>query len=138
MSAPLPCWISTRPIMTSAAMICRTTTTFINTCILMTPKILRRSSAGCLADGCEIGGLERGATDQTAIDIGLRKQLRSVVGLHTAAVENEHLGRLLRGRMQLRTQQRVHRLRLLWRCRLPSADGPHRFIGDDHLRNAMG
>ena len=33
MSAPLPCWISTRPIMTSADRICTTCITFNSTCI---------------------------------------------------------------------------------------------------------
>ena len=39
--------------------------------------------------------------------------------------------------MQLRAQQRVHRLRLFGRGRQAGADGPHRLVGDDDLRDAV-
>ena len=39
--------------------------------------------------------------------------------------------------MQLRTQHRVHRLRLLGRGGHPGTDGPHRLVGDDDLRDAV-
>jgi hypothetical protein len=43
MSAPLPCWISTRPIITSAARICNATTRFHTKFILLTPEIRIRA-----------------------------------------------------------------------------------------------
>jgi hypothetical protein len=61
-------------------------------------RVGRRPSAGRPADGDEIGGLQRGPADQSAIDILLREQRRGVVRLDAAAVQQRHrVGMLRRG-----------------------------------------
>ena len=49
--------------------------------------------SGGAADGGEIGRLQRRAADQAAVDVGLGEQLRRVVGLDAAAVEDLHAAR---------------------------------------------
>src|SRR3954452_15108429 len=72
MSAPLPCWISTSPIIVSAVSICSTRTTLNSQCIFVSVPV--GSSGGRATDGDEIGRLQRGAADQAAVDVGLREQ----------------------------------------------------------------
>src|SRR5580765_99410 len=116
MSAPLPCWISTRPIITSAETICNATTRFNNRFISSNSKIRVRvprlrglaPSTGCAADDGEIARLQRGAANQAAVDVGLGEQARGVVGVDAAAVQDPHVDRVLGRSLQLRAQQRVH------------------------------
>ena len=53
------------------------------------------TSDGCLVgpleggdDAHEVAGLERGAADEAAVDVGLREQFRRVLGVHAAAVKD--------------------------------------------------
>src|SRR5207253_988274 len=132
MSAPLPCWIRTRPIITSAATICSTTTK-LSIQFIPAPSESRGSAAGA-ADGGKVRHLEGRAAEQAAVDVLLGKQSGGVIGLDAAAIQQLHLRGLLCRRMQLRAPQRVNGLRLFGRCRLAGADGPHRLVGDHHLR----
>src|SRR5689334_20875130 len=91
MSAPLPCCSSTSPIMASAVTICRPRTRFI-TMFMQCDFLLVVVSAGGAADGDEVRGLERCAADQAAVEVGLGEELRCVVGLDAAAVEDAHRG----------------------------------------------
>ena len=69
---------------------------------------------GC--DGKEIGGHQRGAADQPAIDVGLRKQRGGVVGLATAAIEDrQQAGDFSIAGRNFATDEGVDRLRLLRR-----------------------
>src|SRR6476661_1140221 len=62
MSAPLPCWISTKPIMTSAVRICRASTRFMTMfirCDFLGLGLRRaRESARRATDGDEVGRLQ--------------------------------------------------------------------------------
>src|SRR5690349_14872530 len=123
MSAPLPCWIRTSPIITRAARICSATIRFINRFMLGRLRLLflsrdgarARRSGRCPADGSEVAGLQGGAADQPAVDVGLREQRAGVVGLDAAAVEDLHVAGVLGGGMQLGAQQRMHGLRFVRR-----------------------
>src|ERR1700748_3633392 len=81
LSAPLPCGMSTRPIMAIADRTCRMKRKFDQTCILFgAPGKLFEWGSGCrAADGDEVGGLQRGASDQAAVDVFLREQRRGVL-----------------------------------------------------------
>src|SRR3982750_2074083 len=75
MSAPLPCWINTRPIITTADRICTISTILVSSCMRRkAPGI----SAGGTADGDEVVGFQRCAADQAAVDVGLREQRERV------------------------------------------------------------
>src|SRR5664279_4243676 len=138
MSAPLPCWISTSPIMTSAVKICSARTRFIRMFILLRLRNVRpsaRGSRGRSADGDKVLGVQRRATDQAAIDVGLGKQRRGVVGLDAAAVEDGNVRRTVPG--EHRPQADVHALRFGWSRRLAGADGPHGFVGNDAANDRL-
>src|SRR6478735_875137 len=111
MSAPLPCWISTSPIITSAAMICSASTKFMSMFILfptpMGPWQGPRSGGG-LADGGEVLRVQRGAADQATVDIGLAEERYRVVRLDAAAVEDRDRGGAWAERGQAGAQVRVH------------------------------
>src|SRR5205085_670957 len=77
MSAPLPCWISTSPIIASAAKICSASTKFISMFILVRLRWVRgeaRGSRGGLADGGEVLRIQRGAADEAAVDVRLAEE----------------------------------------------------------------
>src|SRR5512139_157948 len=102
MSAPLPCCTSTSPIITSAESSWTTSTMFIRICMDVF-SCANLDSARRAAYGDEVPHLQRGATDQSAVDVGLREQRRRVVRLHAAGVEDLHLvGTPAGGRAQLR------------------------------------
>src|SRR6185295_11508521 len=132
MSAPLPCWISTSPIITSAAMICSASTKFMSMFILfptpMGPWQGPRSGGG-LADGGEVLRIQRRAADQAAVDIGLVEQRRRVVRLDAAAVEDRDGGSTRAERRQAGAQMRMHGLGFGRARRLAGADRPDRFVG---------
>ena len=73
--------------------------------------------------------LQRGAADQAAVDVRHRKQLRGIVGLDAAAVENRQVG----GIRHHLANERVNILRLLRRGGVPGTDGPDGFLGHDRV-----
>src|SRR5260370_41104080 len=76
-SAPLPCWSRTRPMMQSA-MMTSTMSVKVNQKSMLFPSEL---SLRCGADRDELLRRERRPADQTAVNIGHRKQLRCIAGL---------------------------------------------------------
>jgi len=79
----------------------------------------------------ELFGLERCAADQSAVDVGHRKDIPSVAGLDAAAVQNAQPGRnfsILAG--DPLTNEIMHFLGLLGGCRAPGADRPDRLVSD--------
>src|SRR5579859_3393120 len=130
-SAPLPRCRSTSPMIISAS----------NTCTpRMNPRNIRNlsmASGRSRANLLKLIGAQRSATDQTAIHVGHREQLRGIAGLYAAAVENPQMARYLSIlRVNPIAQEGVHFLRLLRRGRAARPDGPHRFIGENRLRKA--
>src|SRR5438477_742204 len=115
MSAPLPCWSSTRPMIARAVSTCSTMRTWVN--IWTSPF----RSCG-MQDRQKIFRHERRPADQPAIDVRHRKDRRRVLRLHAAAIQDAYVG------VQLAAQKCVHRLRLFGRGVASGADGPHRFI----------
>src|SRR5437667_148252 len=80
-------------------------------------------------DGQKFVRLERGATDQAAVDIGHCKQFGRIAGLHAPAVENTRgSGNSSIPGRDPRTDERMDVLRLLGRGIAPCADRPHRLI----------
>ena len=72
--------------------------------------------AGCGDDRRERLGLEAGAADQRAVDVGQRQQLGRVLGVDAAAVEDPRpLGLLRRAIRDQRADERDRLLRLLGR-----------------------
>src|SRR3954466_898138 len=116
MSAPLPCWSSTRPMMPSAVSTCTTMITFVQNPIRLS---FPRSGPH---DGEEILRHQRCAAYQPAIHVRHRKNRRRIVRLHTAAIEDR---RALEDPL---ADQRVHRLRLFRRRRAARADRPDRLV----------
>src|SRR5215831_1394139 len=87
-SAPLPRWSSTRPTITNADSNC--------TAVRMLRNHIGRShlpGPGGGQDRQEFVGLERGATDQSAVDVRHREQLGRVARLDAATVEDARGGR---------------------------------------------
>src|SRR5580658_3074314 len=126
-SAPLPRWSSTRRMITNAEISC---TRIRIKCNIR--KTHPSSGPGSRQDRQKFVRLERSATDQTAVDVGHRKQLGGVTGLDTAAVENARSGRdsSIPGR-DPPPDESVYFLGLLRGGIAPGADGPHRLVGDD-------
>src|SRR5690349_7114681 len=88
MSAPLPCWSSTRPMMPSA------TITWATMMMLVQKGMCFSLCSGCrgsLVNGHELLRYERRPADQPAIDVGHRKNRGRVLRLHAAAVQDPHL-----------------------------------------------
>src|SRR6266511_6307224 len=112
MSAPLPCWSSTRPMMASATSTWSTISTLVQ-------KLMSSS----LQDFKKFFRHERGAADQPAVDVGHGENRRGVLRLDAAAIENARLGQ------NFFPQKAVHFLRLLRSRRAPGTDGPHRLVG---------
>ncbi|MNH10311.1 hypothetical protein D3C79_697850 [compost metagenome] len=87
--------------------------------------------SGRAANGSECLGIQRGAADQAAIYVLLGEQLRGVVRLDAAAIQQAHACRrlgILRG--QQLANVRVHRLGLRRAGGLAGANRPYRFVGD--------
>ena len=150
MSAPLPCCISTRPIMPSADSICTTTSRVfkysIHSLIYVRDSDAfactarpRAFSAAAAADRQKIGGLQRRAADQAAVDVGLREQLLR----RCPASCCRRRGSACRAACAVAACSCARSsactcLRLLRRRGLAGADGPDRFVGDDDLRRCSG
>src|SRR5258705_13182385 len=82
-------------------------------------------------------GLERGAADQPAIDVGHGEYVPRISRLDTAAIQDAQTCRdfsILR--RDTLAYEGMHFLRLLRRRRAAGANGPDRLIGDD--RTAQG
>src|SRR4029078_7826135 len=79
MSAPLPCWSSTRPMIASATSTCSPITTFSQLSIRSFP-LLRRGG-----DRREIRRHERGSADQPAVHVRHPKKDRRAVLFHATS-----------------------------------------------------
>src|SRR5437763_14141909 len=98
----------------------------------------RAASANGSDDGGERVGVEAGAPHQRPIHFRLRKQLAAVVGLHAPSVEYRRAPSLIRVPIADQRPHEGHRvLGLPWRSDASRADGPDRFIGDEHLVQAL-
>src|SRR5437773_10526926 len=86
MSAPLPCWSSTRPMIASATSTCSTISTLVQP--IMPPSFRRR-----LNDGEKSLRAQRRPADQAAVDVRHGEQCRCVAGLHAAAIDNPGFSR---------------------------------------------
>src|SRR5206468_673798 len=86
MSAPLPCCNSTNTTMPTAARMCSTR---INVSMFPLPGLLCEP-LGCAPDGHEFVRHQRGAADETAIDVRHREQLRRVRSLDASPVEDRN------------------------------------------------
>src|SRR5437773_10526925 len=75
MSAPLPCWSSTRPMIASATSTCSTISTLVQP--IMSSSFRRR-----LNDGEKFLRDQRRPADQAAVDVRHGEQCRCVAGLH--------------------------------------------------------
>src|SRR5437870_2985202 len=94
----------------------------------------------CAHDGREVSGLEAGAADEGPVDLLLPQQLRSVVRLYAAAVQNsDRLGgarpELAGGRL---AENAADAVRLLAGTNLAGADRPNRLVGEDHSGDLLG
>src|SRR6267143_4893450 len=118
MSAPLPCWSSTRPMIASATTTCSTISTLVQP--IMSSSFRRR-----LNDGEKFPRVQRRPADQAAVDVRHGEQRRGVAGLHAPAIENSDFSR------KPFPEKRVHGLRLLRRRRPAGADRPHRLISQN-------
>src|SRR5213075_217009 len=78
MSAPLPCWSSTRPMIASATSTCSTMNTLVHP-LMWSPFLSCRAH-----DGEEIRRRERCAADQAAVDVGHGEDRRRVLRFHAA------------------------------------------------------
>ncbi len=87
MSAPLPCCISTRPMMASATRMW-TVNTMENNQFMFNAYLSVCRTANCQ----KIRRLQRCPANQTTIDVRLPKQLGSVLCLDTTTVQNTHAG----------------------------------------------
>src|SRR6516162_11780040 len=90
--------------------------------------------AGSAQDRQKLIRLERGATDQPAIHIRHREQVRGIARLDAATVENAGGGRNFSIPLaDPRPDEGVHLLRLLGCSVAPGADRPHRLVGNHAL-----
>src|SRR5262245_26579133 len=135
MSAPLPAWSSTIPMMAKHMMTCRT----VSAMTTLLPPRSGPHPRRLLHDTDELRRLEAGAPDEPAVDVRLRQQRLCVVGLDAATIENGYgLGDLLRRQLGEESPQIPMDLRGLRRRGVDArADGPHRLVGEhtpgDHL-----
>src|SRR5437879_9821500 len=86
MSAPLPCWSSTRPMIASATTTCSTISTLVQP--IMSSSFRRR-----LNDGEKFLREQRRPADQAAVDVRHREQRRRIVRLYAASVQDAQIGR---------------------------------------------
>ena len=91
--------------------------------------------AATFSDRPKILGLEAGAADQAAVNIGQRDKLAGIVGFHGTAVQDTDTGGLLaaQGLGKAVADQCVDFLNLIIGRRTTGADGPHRFIGNHRV-----
>src|SRR5436190_18232647 len=96
------------------------------------PVLEVKALRGSVDDGKEVCRLERGAADQSAVDVFHRKQIGGIVGFHAAAIKYLDLrgGSGMAG-SQAAAQKSVNVLRHLRRGSLAGADRPDRLISDD-------
>ena len=91
-------------------------------------------------DAHEVAGLEGGAADEAAVDVGLGEQFGGVAGLAAAAVEDGgvvgHLCAVLVGEQA--ADEGVDFLCLVARGGLAGTDGPDGLIGDDDVGHLLG
>src|SRR5207244_10641548 len=123
MSAPLPCWSSTRPMIASATSTCRTISTLVQP--IMSSSFRRR-----LNDGEKFLRDPRPRADPAAVDVRHGEQSRCVAGLHAPAIDNPGFCR------KPFPEKRVHGLRLMRRCRPAGADRPHRLVSQYRIRKS--
>src|SRR6185369_9232116 len=131
MSAPLPCWSSTSPMITSATSTCRETTIVVHISIVSILFLPFRGASRSFHYADELRRHQRCAADQSAIHVRQREQTRRVALLHAAAVEDA------RSRGQFLSQERMNLLNLLRRCRPPRADRPHGFVGHNRFLEGL-
>src|SRR5258706_13089189 len=125
MSAPLPCWSRTRPMIANATSTCIPITTFSQVSIRSIP-LLR-----CDRDRDEIGRHQRRAAYQSAVDVRHGEQARRVVLLYAAAVQDARIdGELL-------SQERVHFLRLPRARGASRPDRPDRLLSHNRVSELL-
>src|SRR5690606_6582821 len=96
--------------------------------------LLRSEAAIGLGDAEKIRGLQAGATDQGAVDVGDAEQLPRVRRLHRTAVENAHALGMVSKQTGKRSADMRMRLRHVGRTRRESrADRPNRLVGNDRV-----
>src|SRR5204863_1892230 len=80
------------------------------------------------------------ATDERAVDIGLRHERAGVVWLHAAAVLNSNLvgGRFVGNSTERPPDERMCFLRLFRRRSLACPDCPNRLVGNHRLEQFLG
>src|SRR5436190_9091504 len=86
MSAPLPCWSSTRPMITSATSTCSETTIVVHISIGSILFLPFRGLSRSFHYADEVRRHQRCAADQSAIHVRQREQTRRVARLHAAAI----------------------------------------------------
>ena len=110
-SAPLPCWINTKPIKTAAVTTCTTQTRFSTHYSETNQSKLLLT---CATDRQKLFGDQGRTTDQPTIDIRHGEQLRCIRGLYATAVQyNQTLGNLRIMPCHPLTNESMHCLRLL-------------------------
>ena len=110
-------------------------------CASPQPSRMTRQTPGTVVTGAAISticandpGVEAGAADERAVDVGQRQQLLGVLGLQRAAVEDPHrLAGVLVDALDERTHEGDRLLRLLRRRAAARADRPDRLVGHDDL-----
>src|SRR5262245_20709561 len=125
MSAPLPCWSSTSPMIASAISTCSTTIRLVQS--IASASFLCRGAR----DGEEVPRRQRCTAYQSAVHVRHAEDRRRVLRLHAAAVQDRRFGR------HVPPEQRVHRLRLLRRRGAPGTDRPHRLVGQHRARKLV-
>src|SRR6185436_15320833 len=95
----------------------------------------RTGSSCCLDYRGEVSWVEAGAADQRSVDVGLGHQLRRIVGLHRAAVEDANRVSRAAAYSKGVADEGAGFLSLLWGRRTPGADRPDRLVGDHDLRD---
>src|SRR5438270_8075975 len=120
MSAPLPCWTSTKPMIASATITCSTMRTVVSISIHL-------FGSCSLEDRQKIFRHQRCAADEAPIDVRHRENRRRVLRLDAPAVEDR---RLL---LQPLAQECVYCLCLLRRRVAACADRPYGLIGEQAI-----
>ena len=94
-----------------------------------------RASAGGGDDGGEVGGLEAGAADEAAVNVGAGEQVGGVVGLHGAAVlDADGVGGGLTGTLgDGLADDAADAVGLVGGADFAGADGPDGLVGEDDV-----
>jgi len=90
-------------------------------------------------DALEVGTLERSASDETSVDVGLSEEFRRVGSLARTAIEDRRVvGNLLTILLlDDRTDVSMDFLSLVACSRLTSSDGPDRLVSDDDFLEVL-